>query len=394
MKERRQRGQEGAEAGRLVGFLVEGVGDEGPCRHRDEADRDGIAKPFAVEQIRRLLAHQRGEEVVGERGEQNAEHDRPRPPEACGEHDREQLGLVADLGERDDRGRSQQGFHYRLSGSPQAGAPVACSFAIQCASDQCAVRSGAIVADAVFLPMKFDFDRWIIIVVCFAALAFAGLHWLRAHPQYDPTAPLGLDDRPGWATARKLVGLRADPQECRAFLKRSAIGFTDLPATGSAECRREDRIVLDPERDIGLVLRPAGAQATCAVDAGLALWLRRGVQPAAERLLSSRVVALSHYGTNNCRRIGGGGAGNWSEHATGNAIDVAGFVLADGRTVSIQRDWRGNDARARFLRAVRDAACGTFGTVLSPDYNAAHADHLHLDQRATAEAGATAAERA
>ena len=49
------------------------------------------------------------------------------------------------------------------------------------------------------------------------------------------------------------------------------------------------------------------------------------------------------------------------------------------------RDWGGEGAEgdeAAFLRRVRDGACGIFGTVLSPDYNEAHRDHLHLDQAA------------
>jgi hypothetical protein len=103
-------------------------------------------------------------------------------------------------------------------------------------------------------------------------------------------------------------------------------------------------------------------------------------------LLGSRVTGLEHYGTNNCRRIGGGRDGNWSEHATGNAIDIAAFKLADGRRIVVRRDWAQPeadgvaDSEAMFLRQVRDAACQEFATVLSPDYNAAHADHLHLDQ--------------
>jgi hypothetical protein len=76
----------------------------------------------------------------------------------------------------------------------------------------------------------------------------------------------------------------------------------------------------------------------------------------------------------------GASEGRWSEHATGNAIDIAGFVLEDGRRISVLGDWDGEDAEARFLRAVRDGACKSFATVLSPDYNAAHADHFHLDQ--------------
>ena len=57
-------------------------------------------------------------------------------------------------------------------------------------------------------------------------------------------------------------------------------------------------------------------------------------------------------------------------------------MLEDGRRVSVLRDWKGDDEKAAFLRRARDEACSVFGTVLSPDYNAAHADHLHLDQAA------------
>ena len=70
------------------------------------------------------------------------------------------------------------------------------------------------------------------------------------------------------------------------------------------------------------------------------------------------------------------------EHATGNAIDIAAFVTEDGRRISILQGWNGDGAEARFLRRVRDEACGVFGTVLSPDYNEAHRDHLHFDQAA------------
>ena len=81
-------------------------------------------------------------------------------------------------------------------------------------------------------------------------------------------------------------------------------------------------------------------------------------------------------------RIYGGDTGNWSEHATGNAVDVSAFVLEDGRRISVLGDWNDADEAAGFLHAARDAACDVFGTVLSPDYNAAHADHFHLDQEA------------
>ena len=68
-----------------------------------------------------------------------------------------------------------------------------------------------------------------------------------------------------------------------------------------------------------------------------------------------------------------------SQHATANAIDVAGFRLADGRRITLTGGWDGKPAEQAFLRDLRDGACGLFKGVLSPDYNAAHHDHFHLD---------------
>ena len=53
---------------------------------------------------------------------------------------------------------------------------------------------------------------------------------------------------------------------------------------------------------------------------------------------------------------------------------------SDGARISVAADWRDGGAKGRFLREVRDGACRLFATVLSPDYNRAHRDHLHLDQ--------------
>jgi hypothetical protein len=229
--------------------------------------------------------------------------------------------------------------------------------------------------------MRLALDHWLLAGLLMLAALSGGRAWLHDHPAYNPWAPLAMDDAgDGWATRAKIAALRADPVACRAFLRRSGVAFTVLQPVGEGTCRREDRQVLHADTASGLALQPSGAQATCAIDAGLARWLRHGVQPAAKAVFGSRVTALEHYGTNNCRRIGGGKSGNWSEHATGNAIDISAFKLADGRRIAVRRDWSGEDKAASFLHAIRNSACGEFATVLSPDYNAAHADHLHLDQ--------------
>jgi hypothetical protein len=205
--------------------------------------------------------------------------------------------------------------------------------------------------------------------------AIAGWQWLQDHPEHNPWAPLDLRDPPGWATARKLAALRADVPACRAVLERSEVAFTELPATGEGDCARSDRTQLSD-----YPLAPNTPAVTCPVAAALELWRRESVTPAARAILGSEIARIEHLGAYSCRRMYGGADGPWSEHATANAIDIAAFVLEDGSRISVLGDWDGTDEEAAFLRAVRDGACESFTTVLSPDYNAAHADHFHLDQ--------------
>ncbi len=203
----------------------------------------------------------------------------------------------------------------------------------------------------------------------------AGWQWLQSHPQHNPWAPLDLRDPPGWATRTKLIALRSDVAECRAVLEGSDIAFTALTETGEGACARPDRTRLGD-----YPLAPDTPAVTCPVAAALELWRRKSVAPAARNILGSDLARIEHLGAFSCRRRYGGADGPWSEHATANAIDIAAFVLEDGRRISVLKDWDDDGDKAAFLRAVRDDACGSFATVLSPDYNAAHADHFHFDQ--------------
>lgn len=129
--------------------------------------------------------------------------------------------------------------------------------------------------------------------------------------------------------------------------------------------------------DLGVPTTNLGAM-TCPLAANFTAWARYGVAPAARQILGSDLVRIETMGTYNCRNIAG--SGQLSQHAHSNAVDVAGFVLADGRRISVQRDWNGGgDVARRFLRTIQASACKRFATVLSPDYNAAHHDHLHFD---------------
>ncbi|HXP95874.1 MAG TPA: extensin family protein, partial [Telmatospirillum sp.] len=68
-----------------------------------------------------------------------------------------------------------------------------------------------------------------------------------------------------------------------------------------------------------------------------------------------------------------------SQHAFGRALDVTGFELADGTVISVMKDWRNRGAKSEFLHQVAQGACKMFSVVLTPNYNAEHHDHLHLD---------------
>ena len=219
------------------------------------------------------------------------------------------------------------------------------------------------------------FDRAAFPLLMLAAVVLAGKGWLDANPQHNPWAPLDLRDPPGWATATKIAGLRADPFECRAVLSRSDISFSVLDPAGEGACARPDRTRLGDGQ-----LAPDTPPMTCAMAAAVTLWRERSVSPAARELLGSELARIEHLGAYSCRRLYGRGEGPWSEHATGNALDVAAFVLADGRRISVLSDWSGDTPESAFLKRVRDGGCDIFGTVLSPDYNAAHRDHFHLDQ--------------
>lgn len=222
-------------------------------------------------------------------------------------------------------------------------------------------------------PMRRD--RAALALLAILGLGLAAQAWLRDNPGHNPWAPLDLRDPPGWATPGKIADLRGDPVQCRAVLERSGVDFTVLDPAGEGACRRTDRTVLAQS-----ALTPTRPPTTCAVAAAFELWLQNGVRPAAEEIFAQPVESIEHFGAYSCRRLYGRSDGPWSQHATANAIDISAFVLADGTRISVLGDWSGDADKARFLRQVRDGACDSFGTVLSPDYNAAHADHLHLDQ--------------
>ena len=223
--------------------------------------------------------------------------------------------------------------------------------------------------------------RWgclLLLLLIGAGAYVVGRDYVRRHPQDVPWTDLDLDHPIGRFTSSKLASLESDARRCRALLAETQTGDVPAPARSANDrCGYADGMRLGAGRDA----KYGGALVTsCPVAATLHLWDRDVLQLAALRHFGTTVARVDHAGSYSCRRLYGRSDGPFSEHATADAVDITGFRLADGTRISVLRDWEGEGPKSEFLREVRDGACSLFATVLSPDYNAAHADHLHLDQ--------------
>lgn len=231
--------------------------------------------------------------------------------------------------------------------------------------------------------MRFVSALRVMLALLLAAVVAQAFHaFTRARPQDVPWTALDLRQPVGLFTGRKLTALGGQPAHCEALLRAAGARFTILPTRREgAECGYDDAVRMRS----GLPFAPAAPGISCPVAAALLIWEREVMRPEAMRVFGHAVTRIEHLGGYSCRRIRGQDSGAWSEHAAADAIDIAGFRLDDGRHIIVARDWRAAPTeegrrRAEFLRAARDGACLLFATTLSPDFNAAHHDHLHFDQ--------------
>ena len=121
------------------------------------------------------------------------------------------------------------------------------------------------------------------------------------------------------------------------------------------------------------------ATLACPIVSELERWIAGAVQPAAMRWFRSPVVEIKQISAYSCRGMNGNSRASISEHAFGNALDIAAFTLADGRKITVKNGWRGLPEEQGFLRDVQAAACDQFSTVLAPGSNVYHYDHIHVD---------------
>jgi hypothetical protein len=217
----------------------------------------------------------------------------------------------------------------------------------------------------------------ILLLTIAIGLVAVRIEWIDVPPAWLPWKPLDVAVPPNLWTRYKLTRLTANAELCRQVLRGTSMEFEMLTDRATGEnCGFTDAVLVRrTPADVGEEF-----SLTCRTAVSLALWETHVLQPAAHRHFGQGVSGIEHFGSYSCRNVYGRPAATRSRHATAEAWDVAGFVLADGRRIRVARDWQGTGAESAFLDEVRDGACRFFDGVLSPDYNAAHADHLHLDR--------------
>lgn len=166
------------------------------------------------------------------------------------------------------------------------------------------------------------------------------------------------------------------PASCREALAAMGVEFTPVAIGASAGqgCTLVDgvkvtRTTYDLNRPVEL---------TCETALRWARFEREVLKPNAERLFHQDIKTVNHAGGFVCRPMTGNGK-RLSEHGHGRAIDVWGFVLANGNRISVEQDWRRTDPRGAYLRQIARQGCDFFSVVLTPNSDAEHANHLHFD---------------
>ena len=213
-----------------------------------------------------------------------------------------------------------------------------------------------------------------------ALIAAATLSSCIGSPDSGRDAPVSTN-RPSTARAPAMPQPEA-VRTCFGQLNSAGVRFTPLPDQemgGGCYARGTVRLA-----DIGTPTSNLGPM-TCTLASNFAAWVRHAVTPAARQVFDEDIARVETFGTYSCRNVNGGNAvtaGRLSQHAFANAVDVSAFVLTDGRRITVLEGWSGSERDQRFLRLIHQSACRRFSTVLSPSYNAAHANHFHLDMGA------------
>lgn len=143
---------------------------------------------------------------------------------------------------------------------------------------------------------------------------------------------------------------------------------------GPGACGVTDAVRVSSVSGIPLSMKPT---IDCTTARALNDWVSTGILPAVGHSGGglAEITIVAHYA---CRSRNNQSGAKLSEHGKGHAVDVAGIVLRDGTRLSVLEHWRSNRF-GKIIKAMHSSACGPFGTVLGPNADRFHQDHIHVD---------------
>ena len=194
-------------------------------------------------------------------------------------------------------------------------------------------------------------------------------------PARTPKAQSGKTPKPEALHAEQPT----DGIECLAKLRAAGWDAEPAkPAAGRSECSVPEPVAVKRLRVRDKVVEfPDGPILDCRFAARLGQWASDLVIPVVFGGLGTELKAVRTGPGFECRNRNHASSGKLSAHATGLAVDVAGFDLANGNHLLVTEAT--DEAKVRVLRTLRTGACGWFTTILGPGTDAAHETHWHLD---------------
>jgi len=171
---------------------------------------------------------------------------------------------------------------------------------------------------------------------------------------------------------------------CLTALAATGTSFVPVPQPGtSAVCQIDTPVRLNSiSTKLGVVKLPDQPTVKCDFALKLSQFVNQRVQSLAQQSVGSTVVTMGTGPGFDCRGRNGDSAAKISEHASGDAVDIVYFKLANKLQILVKDALNVQSPSFAFLRDVRAAACDEFTTVLGPGANKAHAEHFHVDLEA------------
>ncbi|SDO84075.1 Uncharacterized conserved protein [Phyllobacterium sp. YR620] len=181
------------------------------------------------------------------------------------------------------------------------------------------------------------------------------------------------------ARGESVLGMSGGEMACRTELKRLGVVFQEKPPINDGgACRIDHPLAVSGFASGNIKLKPT-ATLNCQMTLAFARWVKGDLSPSTRLRYLSGINTIHQASSYSCRTMSSQRGRPMSEHARGNALDIAKITLNNGREIEVERPGLFSFRQRGLLNTVRSDACDYFTTVLGPGYDRFHSTHFHFD---------------